>query len=174
MNATRWRGFTLIEVLVAVFIFALLMLAGYGSINALLRTRDGLADQNGRLRDLQFAVGLLERDLRSALARPEPGGISRLGIRQMGSAHKPCPASMRRCSWALTLRCSWPYLLATRPPDGRKPGARPGCGAVDIVRPPASECDTSRFLTSRFTTACRHPALRRASSPMRSSTSPTR
>ena len=70
MNATRWRGFTLIEVLVAVFIFALLMLAGYGSINALLRTRDGLADQNGRLRDLQFAVGLLERDLRSALARP--------------------------------------------------------------------------------------------------------
>ena len=25
----------------------------------------------------------------------------------------------------LTLRCSWPYLLAT-PPDSRKPGARPG------------------------------------------------
>ncbi len=70
MNPMRRRGFTLVEVLVAVFIFALLMLAAYGSINALLRTRDGLADQNGRLRELQFAVGVLERDLRSALARP--------------------------------------------------------------------------------------------------------
>jgi general secretion pathway protein J len=66
----RRHGFTLVEVLVAVFIFALLMIVAYGSVNALLRTRDALAEQNGRLRELQFAVGLLERDLRSALARP--------------------------------------------------------------------------------------------------------
>lgn len=64
------RGFTLVEVLVAVFIFALLMAAAYGSVNTLLRTRDGLARQNDRLRALQFAVGLMERDLRSAIARP--------------------------------------------------------------------------------------------------------
>lgn len=70
MSVTRTRGFTLVEVLVAVFIFALLMMAAYGSVNALLRTRDGLAEQNGRLRELQFAIGLVERDLRAALARP--------------------------------------------------------------------------------------------------------
>lgn len=64
------RGFTLVEVLVAVFIFALLMTVAYGSVNALLRTRDGLAEQNGRLREVQFAMGLIERDLRSAIARP--------------------------------------------------------------------------------------------------------
>lgn len=70
MKRGRVAGFTLVEVLVAVFIFALLMLAAYGSVNALLRTRDGLAEQNGRLRELQFAIGLIERDLRSAIARP--------------------------------------------------------------------------------------------------------
>ena len=64
------RGFTLVEVLVAVFIFAVLMAAAYGSVNALLRTRDGLSAQNGRLRELQFAMGVIERDLRSTIARP--------------------------------------------------------------------------------------------------------
>lgn len=70
MSVARARGFTLVEVLVAVFIFALLMVAAYGSVNTLLRTRDGLAEQNGRLRELQFAIGLIERDLRAAIARP--------------------------------------------------------------------------------------------------------
>lgn len=68
------RGFTLIEVLVAVFIFALLMIAAYGSVDALLRTRDGLTQQNDRLRALQFTVGLIERDLRQTFARPIRSG----------------------------------------------------------------------------------------------------
>ena len=68
------RGFTLIEVLVAVFIFALLMVAAYGSVDALLRTRDGLTQQNDRLRALQFTVGLIERDLRQTFARPIRSG----------------------------------------------------------------------------------------------------
>ncbi len=63
------RGFTLVEVLVAVFIFALLLIVAYGSVNALLRTRDGLAEQSEKLRRLQFAVGRIERDLRSGVAR---------------------------------------------------------------------------------------------------------
>lgn len=67
------RGFTLVEVLVAVFIFALLMAAAYGSVNALLRTRDGLSEHNGRLRELQFGIGLIERDLRATIARPVRG-----------------------------------------------------------------------------------------------------
>lgn len=76
MTTRRARhGFTLIEVMVAVFIFALLMLAAYGSVNALLRTRDGLAAQNERLRAMQFAVGLMERDLRAAIDRPVRGAL---------------------------------------------------------------------------------------------------
>ena len=63
------RGFTLVEVLVAVFILALLLIAAYGSVNALLRTRAILADQNERLRAMQFTVGMLERDLRQAYSR---------------------------------------------------------------------------------------------------------
>ena len=63
------HGFTLVEVMVAVFIFSLLLIAAYSSVDALLRTRAGLADQNERLRALQFSVGLIERDLRQAFAR---------------------------------------------------------------------------------------------------------
>ena len=74
MTAARARGFTLVEVLVAVFIFALLMIIAYGSVDALLRTRDGLAQQNGRLRELQFAVGMIERDLRATISRPVRAG----------------------------------------------------------------------------------------------------
>lgn len=70
MKHTRASGFTLVEVLVAVFILALLMIAAYGSVDALLRTRDGLSAQNGRLRELQFAVGMVERDLRAVISRP--------------------------------------------------------------------------------------------------------
>jgi general secretion pathway protein J len=79
------RGFTLVEVLVAIFIFALLMAAAYGSVNTLLRTRDGLAEQNGRLRELQFAVGVIERDLRSAIARPVREGYGEREPALLGS-----------------------------------------------------------------------------------------
>ena len=67
------RGFTLVEVLVAVFIFSLLLIAAYSSVDALLRTRAGLADQHERLRALQFSVGLIERDLHQV--RPTTRGF---------------------------------------------------------------------------------------------------
>jgi len=50
------------------------MIAAYGSVDALLRTRDGLTQQNDRLRALQFTVGLIERDLRQTFARPIRSG----------------------------------------------------------------------------------------------------
>jgi general secretion pathway protein J len=63
------RGFTLVEMLVAVAIFAIASALAYGGLSALTRARSQLDAQNERLGRLQFAFGLIERDLRSAVAR---------------------------------------------------------------------------------------------------------
>lgn len=66
----RARGFSLLELLVAVAIFGLAAALAYGGLNGLLRTRTELDRQSQRLQALQFAIGLIERDVRAAVARP--------------------------------------------------------------------------------------------------------
>jgi len=63
-------GFTLLELLVALALFALVAAMGYGGLSAMVRAQDGLRAQSERLAALQLAVGLLERDLRQAVPRP--------------------------------------------------------------------------------------------------------
>jgi general secretion pathway protein J len=55
--------------LVAVAIFALASALAFGGLSSLLRTRDQLDLANERLGRLQFAVGLIERDVRSVSTR---------------------------------------------------------------------------------------------------------
>ena len=66
-------GFTLLELLVALALFALVAAMGYGGLSAMVRAQDGLRAQSERLAALQLAVGLIERDLRQAVARPVRG-----------------------------------------------------------------------------------------------------
>lgn len=70
MNRSRTRGFTLIELLVAIAIFAAIATIAYGSVNALIRARDRIDAGDARLRAMQNALTLFERDVRSAVARP--------------------------------------------------------------------------------------------------------
>ncbi len=63
------RGFTLLEMLVAVAIFALASALAYGGLEALMRSRAQLDASQQRLAKLQFAIGLIERDVRSLAAR---------------------------------------------------------------------------------------------------------
>lgn len=68
------KGFTLLEMLVAVAIFALASALAYGGLDALLRARRQLDDTQDRLGRIQFALGLLERDVRGLAPRPVRDG----------------------------------------------------------------------------------------------------
>ena len=65
----RTAGFTLLELLVALAIFAVLSVLAYGGVRHLLSFEDGLAQSTRRFDRLQFAVVLLEQDLRNAVPR---------------------------------------------------------------------------------------------------------
>jgi general secretion pathway protein J len=92
------RAFTLLEMLVAVALFAIAAALAFGGLDALSRARSQLDAQNERLGRLQFAVGLLERDLRSLARRavrdgygnPQPallGQADRLELSRHGLAN---------------------------------------------------------------------------------------
>lgn len=67
------RGFTLLELIVAIAVFAVVATMAYSGLDLLLRSRESLEAQAQRQRELELAVLGIERDLRQALARPARG-----------------------------------------------------------------------------------------------------
>ena len=63
------KGFSLIELLVAVAVFAAMAVLAYGGLSALVRTRMQLAQAQDDFRALMRTVGSLDRDLREAVSR---------------------------------------------------------------------------------------------------------
>jgi general secretion pathway protein J len=70
------RGFTLLELLVAMFIAALIFAMGYGAINQAVKSRTELQEQQAKLLELQSAMRILEQDFVQLAPRPirEPIG----------------------------------------------------------------------------------------------------
>lgn len=66
----RDRGFTLIELMVALFIAALMFAMGYGALSQGLKNHETLKDQQERLLALQTTVRLLEQDFVQLTPRP--------------------------------------------------------------------------------------------------------
>jgi general secretion pathway protein J len=64
------RGFTLIEILVAVTILAILAVAAYGGLNALIKSREITKAHDQHFKHLQLAMATIERDLEQTSARP--------------------------------------------------------------------------------------------------------
>ncbi len=69
----RQRGFTLVEMLVALTIFALMSVLAYRGLNAALQTRAHLTEDNRRWRDIALTLAQLEQDMGLAVNRPVRG-----------------------------------------------------------------------------------------------------
>ena|SRR5579859_6593855 len=70
VSGVRARGFSLVEVLVALVVFSVMAALAYGGLNAVARTRTELAAREDAFHGLMRIVGTLDRDLREAVARP--------------------------------------------------------------------------------------------------------
>lgn len=64
------RGFTLLEMVVAIAIFGVIAAISYSALNNFLDARAHINQRNDQLRALQNTFVLLQRDLRFAVARP--------------------------------------------------------------------------------------------------------
>jgi general secretion pathway protein J len=66
----RSQGFTLIELMVALFITAIIFSIGYGAINQALRNHEELKEHQTRLSEVQTAVRTMVQDFSELAARP--------------------------------------------------------------------------------------------------------
>jgi general secretion pathway protein J len=82
VTRARSGGFTLLELLVAMFIAAVIFAMGYGTINQAVKNRTGLQEQQKKLLDLQTTVRTMEQDFVQLVQRP---------IRDpVGGTYQPC------------------------------------------------------------------------------------
>ncbi len=68
-KSTRQRGFTLIEVLVSIAIFATLSVAAYQVVNQVQRSNELSQERTGRLNELQRALVMMDSDFRQIALR---------------------------------------------------------------------------------------------------------
>lgn len=64
------RGFTLVELLLAMLIFAMIGLASAFVLNQMLVSDERSNERREHLQEMQFAMLMLERDIRQMVARP--------------------------------------------------------------------------------------------------------
>jgi general secretion pathway protein J len=69
-RTVRSGGFTLIELIVALFITAIIFAVGYGSINQALRNHEQLKEHQARLSEVQSAVRVMVQDFSELAPRP--------------------------------------------------------------------------------------------------------
>ena len=70
MNHHQQRGFSLIELLAALFILAIMTVAGFRGLNAVLDARKAVVQETRKWQNLMFFFSRIEQDIALAVRRP--------------------------------------------------------------------------------------------------------
>lgn len=89
----RQTGFTLLELVIAMAIFALLGLASWGLFDGVFRVQQGTTAHEREFRRLQRAVAVIERDLMQVTAQPV---VLQQGLLQLQRSHWRNPQDQPR------------------------------------------------------------------------------
>lgn len=141
-------GFSLVELLVALAVFAALAAAAYGGLAEIARVRGALAERQDRFAAVVRAVSTFERDLRQAVSRPVrgngreelpalAGAADRIELTRLGFANPRAEprSNLERVAYAVDAR----RLMRGRYPVlDRAPGTTPTAAllvdGVDALR----------------------------------------
>lgn len=69
-NPVKRSGFTLLEMVIAMAIFAVIMIIVMGGLNMVMRAQEKVSVRAKRLGEIQMAMAVLSRDLRQIVPRP--------------------------------------------------------------------------------------------------------
>lgn len=95
------RGFTLIELMVALFITAIVFAMGYGAVNQALTSRQALEQRQERLLAVQTTMRILAQDFGQLASRPvrDPSGEGWQPVLLSGQTSQPY-VTFTRGGWA--------------------------------------------------------------------------
>ena len=101
-SLTRQHGFTLIELMVAVFITAVLFAIGYGAVNQAVKNREALEQQQDRLIAVQTAMRTIAQDVNQLALRPirDPNGNDWLPVIIAKGGDQKTLLELTRGGWA--------------------------------------------------------------------------
>jgi general secretion pathway protein J len=98
----RTRGFTLIEVVIAMFIAAIMFAIGYGAINQALNDRDALNTSQERVTEIQRGMRVVAQDFAQVVARAarDTAGTGQLMPAMIANGSSDIIVTFTRAGWS--------------------------------------------------------------------------
>ena len=93
------RGFTLVEVLIAMAITTLISVVAYTGLSSALSGAESLRSASGRAHDINQTLALLSRDLRQVVNRPVVDEFGQVVPALMGGEMAREPLALTRAGW---------------------------------------------------------------------------